>query len=110
MQFKRFMASAIAFGVSMLAFAATAFAADGGGDNENTTKSMAALAIGIGLGIAAAGCGVGQGTAAAAALEGIGRNPGAAKELQGPLLLSLAFIESLAIYSLVISFILLGKL
>ena len=109
MQFKRLMASTIAFGVSMLGFAATAFAADGAGDNENTTKSMVALAIGLGLGLAAAGCGLGQGKAAAA-LEGIGRNPGAAKELQTPLLLSLAFIESLAIYSLVISFILLGKL
>ena len=48
--------------------------------------------------------------AAAAALEGIGRNPAAAKELFTPMLLSLALIESLVIYSLVISFILSGKL
>jgi F-type H+-transporting ATPase subunit c len=110
MQFKRFLAAAVAFATTMLAFAVTAFAQDGAADNGETTKSMIALAIGLGLAIAAAGCGIGQGRAAASALEGIARNPGAAGEVQTRLLLSLAFIESLAIYSLVISFILLGKL
>jgi F-type H+-transporting ATPase subunit c len=107
---KRFQVAAFTFATTMLALSATAFAQEGAADNAETTKSMVALAIGLGLGLAAAGCGLGQGKAAAAALEGIGRNPSAAKELQTPLLLSLAFIESLAIYSLVISFILLGKL
>ena len=47
--------------------------------------------------------------AAAAALEGISRNPGAAARIQTPMILGLALIESLVIYSLVLAFILQGK-
>ncbi len=93
-------------GVSSIAFAEGAAAAGAASDS----RGMIALAMGLGLAIAAAGGGIGQGKAAAAALEGIGRNPGAAKEIFTPLLLSLALIESLVIYSLVISLMLLGKL
>jgi F-type H+-transporting ATPase subunit c len=95
--------------VTSLLLAAPAFAQEAG-DNESSVKSMIALAIGFGLGIAAAGGALAQGRAASAALEGIGRNPGAAGPMFTPLLLSLALIESLVIYSLVISFMLLGKL
>lgn len=101
-----FFAFAAIMGVSSVAFAAEG-AASGAVDGS---RGLIALAIGLGLGIAAAGGGIGQGKAASAALEGIGRNPGAAKEIFTPLLLSLALIESLVIYSLVISFMLLGKL
>jgi len=111
MKFKRFLAVAFTFATTLLVFGGTAFAQNlGAADNEQTTKSAIAIAIGFGLGIAAVGGALGQGKAAAAALEGIGRNPAAAKELLTPLLLSLAIIESLVIYSLVISFFLLGKL
>ncbi len=110
MKFKRNLAAALTFVATML-FASAAFAADGGAsDNEFTVKAAIALATGLGLGIAAVGGALAQGKAAAAALEGIGRNPAAAKELFTPMLLSLALIESLVIYSLVISFILSGKL
>ncbi len=68
-----------------------------------------ALAIGLGLGIAAFGGALGQGRAAGAALEGIARNPGSRDAVFVPLILSLALIESLVIYSLIISFFLLGK-
>lgn len=101
-----FFAFIAIMGVSSVAFAAEGAAAAGATDS----RGLIALAIGLGLGIAAAGGGIGQGKAASAALEGIGRNPGAAKEIFTPLLLSLALIESLVIYSLVISFMLLGKL
>ena len=108
--FKRLSTALFTFialmGVSSIAFAADGAAAGAASD----PKGMIALAIGLGLAIAAAGGGLGQGKAAAAALEGIGRNPGAAKEMFTPLLLSLALIESLVIYSLVISFMLLGKM
>jgi F-type H+-transporting ATPase subunit c len=111
MNFKRLGASAFAFVSTMFVFATTAFAQNlGAADNADTTKSAIAIAVGFGLGLAAVGGALGQGKAAAAALEGIGRNPAAAKELLTPLLLSLAIIESLVIYSLVISFILIGKL
>ena len=63
-----------------------------------------ALAAGIAIGIAAMGGAFGQGRAAAAALDGIARNPAAAGKILIPLILSLALIESLVIYALVISF------
>ncbi len=69
-----------------------------------------ALAAAIGLGIAAAGGGLGQGRAAAAALEGISRNPGASDKLFTPMIIGLALIESLVIYSLLIAFVLNGKI
>ncbi len=71
---------------------------------------MIAIAAGLGLGLAALGGGLGQGRAAAAALEGIARNPGAAGPIGSRMILGLALIESLVIYSLIIAFILVGKI
>ena len=68
------------------------------------------MAAGLGIGIAAFGGALGQGRAAAAALEGIGRNPGAADKLFVPMILGLALIESLVIYALVIAIMLQGKI
>lgn len=68
-----------------------------------------ALGAGLGIGLAALGGGIGQGRAAAGALEGIARNPGAAGQIRGPMILGLALIESLVIYALIIAFILSGK-
>jgi F-type H+-transporting ATPase subunit c len=68
------------------------------------------LGIGLGLGIAAFGCGMGQGRLAASAMESIGRNPNSTSQLFVPMIIGLAFVESLTLYSLVISFLLLGKM
>jgi F-type H+-transporting ATPase subunit c len=65
-----------------------------------------ALAAGIAIGVAALGGGIGQGRAAAAALDGIARNPGAANQIRGPMILGLALIESLVIYALIIAILL----
>jgi F-type H+-transporting ATPase subunit c len=46
-----------------------------------------------------------QGKAVASACEGMARNPGAASAIQTALLIGLAFIESLALYTLVIVFV-----
>ena len=85
----------------------TAFAEDaaGGGD-----KAMIALAAGLAIAGAAIGAALGQGRAVAAAMESIGRNPNAADRIQTPMILGLAFIEALAIYALVIAFLLQGKI
>lgn len=69
-----------------------------------------AIAIGIVLGLGVLGGSLGQARAAAAALEGIGRNPDAAGKLFTPLIVGLALIESLVIYALVISYLLVGKI
>ncbi len=63
-----------------------------------------AMASGLGIAIAAMGGALGQGRAAAAALDGVARNPAASGKLTLPLILSLALIESLVIYALIISF------
>jgi F-type H+-transporting ATPase subunit c len=70
---------------------------------------LIALGAGLGIGLAALGCGIGQGRAAAGALEGIARNPGAAAQIRGPMILGLALIESLAIYALLIALVLVFK-
>ena len=93
---------------SLIAAAPMAFAAVGeaAATNKFDVMQYAALAAGFGLGIAALGGALGQGRAAATALEGIARNPGAAGKIQTPMILGLALIESLVIYSLVISILL----
>ena len=88
----------------------SAFAQDvGGASNDFDVKTWGLLAAGLGMALAAFGGALGQGKAAAAALEGIARNPSASDKLFTPMILGLALIESLVIYSLVISFMILGK-
>lgn len=89
--------------------ASTAFAQDAA-SNDNDFKMFVALAAGLGIGIAAFGGALGQGRTAAAALEGIARNPNASGKLFTPMILGLALIESLVIYSLVVSLMLMGNL
>lgn len=72
---------------------------------------FAALALGVAfVGIPAAVCGYAQSRAIVEAIQGIARQPEATGKIQLVMLIGLAFIESLTIYSLVISFILIGKL
>lgn len=71
---------------------------------------LLALAVGLGLPIAVIGAGLGQGKAAASAFESMARQPGAAGSIRGSLLISLALIESLVIYALLMFFMLQGKL
>ena len=58
----------------------------------------------LGMAIASGLCGLGQAKAVASAVEGMARNPGAAKAIQLAMLIGLAFIESLALYEIVIVF------
>ena len=89
--------------------ASAAFAQDAGASNDFDKQKWGLLAAGLGMAIAAFGGALGQGKAAAAALECIARNPSASDKLFTPMILGLALIESLVIYSLVISFMVLGK-
>jgi F-type H+-transporting ATPase subunit c len=73
-------------------------------------SGLLALGAGIGLGIAAMGCGLGQGRIGASAMESIGRNPNSTNQLFVPMIIGLAFVESLTLYALVIAFILQGKI
>ena len=94
------------FGVTLftLLLPAAAFAADAAADNEHTVLKWKALSAAICISLAAGIGALGQARAASAALEGIARNPGARGEVFVPLILSLALIESLVIYALLIAF------
>jgi len=69
-----------------------------------------ALAIGLGIGLAVLGAGIGQGIAANGAMNGMARQPELAGRIQTGMIIALAFVESLVIFTLVIAFMLLGKL
>lgn len=62
---------------------------------------------GISMAIATIGTGIGQGMAVNGAMQGISRQPEAAGTIGTNLIIGLAFIESLAIYALVVALLLL---
>lgn len=85
----------------------TAFAATGvAGENGH----WVAFSIAIGIGLAALGGTLSQSRAASAALEGIARNPNASDKVFVPMILGLAFIESLVLFTWVLMFLLLQKI
>jgi F-type H+-transporting ATPase subunit c len=97
----------VRLGLSLMAvlFAAVpAFAqAPPAGDGSGVLgRGLGLLGCVVGLGIAAGLCGLGQGRVAAAACEGMARNPGAYNRVQLALILGLAFIETLVIFTLVV--------
>lgn len=61
------------------------------------------LGAGLGIGIASAAVGYSQSRAASAALDGIARNPAAAKPIFVPLLLSLALMEALVLFAFLVT-------
>lgn len=74
---------------------------------NSDSLGLTCLAAALGIGIAAFGCGIGMGVGLKGATEGVARNPEVSGKISGTMILGFAFIESLAIYALVISFILL---
>ena len=69
--------------------------------------SISVMTAGFALALSAMLGAIGQGLATSKAVEGIGRNPEASGRILTTLVLGLAFIETLSIYVLVISLILL---
>lgn len=91
----------------VLASASVVFAAEGAASPEAIQYfSWIALATGIGMALAAAGTGMGMGNGVRGACDGIARNPDASGKILTALILGLAMIESLAIYTLVVALIL----
>ena len=66
----------------------------------------AAIAIGLPAGLAA----IGQGLASKSAMDAIARQPDAANNIRTTLIIALALIEALAIYGLLIAFIIVSKM
>jgi F-type H+-transporting ATPase subunit c len=71
--------------------------------------AMAFLGGGLSIGIAALGTGIGMGILVGRAVEGIARQPEAFDKIRTTMIIGIAFIEALALYALVISFILVFK-
>ena len=87
--------------LSVLFCAVPAFAQSGAAGVVN----LAPIGIGVGLALAAGLCGLGQGKATGSAVEALARNPGARAGIQLFLVLGLAFIESLTLFTLVIIYL-----
>ena len=85
--------------LAVLCFAVPVFA-DGG----STAISLVPIGAGLGMGLAAGLCGLGQGHAVGSAVEALARNPGARAGIFTFLVLGLALIESLTLFTLVIVF------
>jgi len=71
-----------------------------------TNQALAYLAAGIACFGAVLGAGIGIGRLAASALEGSARQPEAAGNLQGMMIIAAAFIEGVAIIALVVAILL----
>jgi F-type H+-transporting ATPase subunit c len=85
--------------LSVLCFAIPAFA-----DSGSAPVNLVPIGAGLGMALAAGLCGLGQGRATASATEALARNPGARAGIQLLLVLGLAFIESLSLFTMVIIF------
>jgi len=88
--------------LAVLLIATPAFAQSAG---PAPSAQWVPLAAGLGMALAAGLCGLGQGRATASATEALARNPGARPGIFIFLILGLAFIESLALFTFVIIFL-----
>ncbi|MFY9854645.1 MAG: ATP synthase F0 subunit C [Terracidiphilus sp.] len=86
--------------LAALCFAMPVFA-DGG----STAINMAPIGVGLGMGLAAGLCGLGQGRAVGSTTEALARNPGTRPALMTFLIIGLAFIESLTLFTFAMVFL-----
>lgn len=74
------------------------------------SSAIIAIAAALAIGLSTVGPAVAQGKTAAAAMESIARQPDASKDIRSTLIISLALMEALTIYGLLIAFMLIGKI
>ncbi len=87
--------------LAALCFAVPAFAQSGAAP----AVSLIPIGAGLAMGLAAGLCGLGQGRAVGSATEALARNPGTRAGIMLFLVLGLAFIESLTLFTMVIVFV-----
>ncbi len=90
--------------MALLCLATPVFAQTTGGAAATSSTNWVAITAGFSMAIASGLCGLAQGRATAGAAEALARNPAARAGIQLALILGLALIESLALYTLVIIF------
>ena len=74
------------------------------------TSAIIAIAAALAIGIPATFTAVNQGKTATQAMESMARQPEAAGDIRGSLILSLALMEALTIYGMLVAFMLVGKI
>ena len=91
--------------LAALLLATPAFAQGAEAAGGNASATWVPIAAGLGMALASGLCGLAQGKATASASEALARNPGARPGIFIFLILGLAFIESLALFTFVIIFL-----
>jgi F-type H+-transporting ATPase subunit c len=92
-------------GAGLLAAASPMFAQNAANAANSGGSDLHLPAAYLAMGIAAGLCGLGQGKAVASSAEAMARNPGATAAIRFALILGLILIESLALYTLVITYV-----
>jgi F-type H+-transporting ATPase subunit c len=82
--------------LAALCFATPVFAQAGG---AAAAGNWGPIGVGLGMGLAAGLCGLGQGRAVGSTTEALARNPGTRAGLLMFMLIGLAFIESLTLFT-----------
>jgi F-type H+-transporting ATPase subunit c len=80
--------------LAVLCFAMPVFAQSG-----SAALNLGPLGVGLGMGLAAGLCGLGQGRAVGSTTEALARNPGTRPALMTFMIIGLAFIESLTLFT-----------
>jgi len=73
--------------------------------SQMSADAIKSIAMAIAAGIGVLGPGIGIGILVSRALEAIGRNPEASGKIQSTMILGIVFVEALAIFALVVAFI-----
>jgi F-type H+-transporting ATPase subunit c len=86
--------------LAVLCFAVPVFAQSG-----SAVMDLGPIGVGLGMGLAAGLCGLGQGRAVGSTTEALARNPGTRAALMTFLIIGLAFIESLTLFTFAMVFL-----
>ena len=100
------MATAALLVSSPVVFAAEALPEDGS-YSKVIFAVGAMVSAGLAIGVGAIGAGLGIGNAASGACNAVGRNPGVQGKIMMTMLVGMAMAESIAIYALVVSLVIL---
>ena len=73
------------------------------------SSEIIAIAAALAIALSTIGPSIAQGLTARAAMESIARQPDAAKDIRSTLIISLALMEALTIYGLLIAFMLVAR-
>lgn len=76
---------------------------------EYILKGIGPLGAGISIGFAALGTGIGMGYLVGSAVQSMARQPEATGTITTNMFIGLAFIEALALYAFLISFLVMGR-